>query len=304
MKVSIIIPMYNEERYISRCLESLKNQTYKDFEIILIDDWSTDNTITEAENFKDNFTLTILNQEHWWPGKARNLWANIAKWEILVFVDADMYFHDKYIENLIKPIQEWREIWTSHWTELVWNLENKIARAYWIIRWVFDDWEKTWVYRAIKKESFVKSWWYDNDRFAFEDNFIPKIWYAKFIKKAVCYHNNPESLKEIFLHEVWIWESLIAKWTFKEYLLKYKLWLVSFLLLNIFISIYSIYKWLFLLIPIIIILIIFTLIIIKTIQRTIKEKYLSHLIFVPIVMIFRWIWYWVGIIKYLLKIIF
>jgi glycosyltransferase involved in cell wall biosynthesis len=47
-KISIIIPMYNESRYIKRCLDSLKNQTYNDFEIILIDDGSKDNTIDIA----------------------------------------------------------------------------------------------------------------------------------------------------------------------------------------------------------------------------------------------------------------
>jgi glycosyltransferase involved in cell wall biosynthesis len=64
MQVSIIIPMYNEERYIARCLKSLTHQTFQDFEVILIDDGSTDNTVKIAETFKDSFSLTILHQKH------------------------------------------------------------------------------------------------------------------------------------------------------------------------------------------------------------------------------------------------
>jgi glycosyltransferase involved in cell wall biosynthesis len=58
--VSIIIPMRNESRYIARCLDSLNNQTYKDFEIILIDDGSTDNTIEIASKYD----AKILKQQH------------------------------------------------------------------------------------------------------------------------------------------------------------------------------------------------------------------------------------------------
>lgn len=60
MKASVIIPMYNEERYISRCLESLKKQTFKNFETILIDDGSTDKTVEIASKYD----VTILKQEH------------------------------------------------------------------------------------------------------------------------------------------------------------------------------------------------------------------------------------------------
>lgn len=129
-QTSIIIPMYNEERYITRCLESLTKQTYQDFEIILIDDGSTDKTIEKASTYR----VKILKQKHGGPGKARNWGAQVATGDIFVFIDADMYFDIRYLEELIKPIQEGREIGTSHGTELIGNPENKLARAWSINR--------------------------------------------------------------------------------------------------------------------------------------------------------------------------
>ena len=72
VKISVIIPMYNEERYIGRCLDSLAEQTDKDFEIILIDDGSSDKSIAIASTYKQILQLTILQQEHGGPGRARN----------------------------------------------------------------------------------------------------------------------------------------------------------------------------------------------------------------------------------------
>lgn len=64
--------MYNEERYIARCLDSLLEQTEKDFEVILIDDGSKDSSIAIAEDYKHRLDLTILQQQHGGPGRARN----------------------------------------------------------------------------------------------------------------------------------------------------------------------------------------------------------------------------------------
>lgn len=305
MIVSIVIPMYNEERYIDRCLESIKNQTFKDFEVILIDDWSTDNTIEKASNYEKDFILNILKQEHWWPGRARNLWANIAKWDILIFVDADMFFDKDYIKNLIQPIIDKKEIWTAHWTELVWNLDNKLARAWSIIRCKYDkNTPRSWVYRAILKEVFLKSWWFDSSKWYFDDD-LSKInnWlWALFVENAICYHNNPEKLKEAYNHSIWVWKWLMQSWHIKTYLKIYKNWIISFLLFSTIFIIFSLINNIFFLLPLILIWSIFILIIIKSVQRAFREKYISHLFYIPVIILTRWFWYSVWIIKYILKI--
>ena len=300
MKTSIIIPMYNESKYISRCLDSLKNQTYKDFELILIDDGSKDNTIVIAKWYDKDFNLTILQQKNSGPWTARNRWAREAKWDILIFVDADMRFDEKYIEELIKPILDAKEIWTSHWREYVANLENKIARAFSNIRVIYNKNNiRWWVYRAVLRKNFLDSWWFETSRWYADDN-LSKLWWSLIIERAIVYHNNPESLWEIFKHSIWVWTSLWKTWDIIIYLRKYKLSLMLFFVVLIILLFVFLKQWIIYLLPIGIILLSILFLIFKAIQRTFKEKYLSNIIFVPIVMITRWLGYIAWAIKYML----
>jgi len=299
IKASVIIPMYNESRYINRCLDSLINQSCKDFEVILIDDWSTDNTINIAEEYKKKFILTILKQKHWWPGKARNRWAKEAKWDILIFVDADMKFDKKYIEELTKPILSGEEMWTAHGWEYVANLENKIARAFSNIRCIYNPMKtRWWIYRAILKKTFLGAWWFDTSRWYGDDN-LSKLWNALSIPSAIVYHNNPESLHEVFKHSMRVGSSLWKTWDILVYLKKYRLWIVGFLIILIILSYFLLKQWIFYLLPIGIVWLIVLFIIIKTTQRTLTEKYLSDIIFIPIVMVTRWLGYISGALKYI-----
>ena len=75
--ISIVIPVFNEERYIGKCLNSLENQNFKDFEVIVVDDGSTDRS---AEIVK-RYSVRLLRQRHKGPGAARNLGANESLWD-------------------------------------------------------------------------------------------------------------------------------------------------------------------------------------------------------------------------------
>lgn len=90
--VSVIIPYYNSEGTIIRALESVINQTYKDFEIILVDDGSTDNSYKKVEEFINNhkdFKIKNLHQENLGPSKARNLGVKFAQGEYIALLDSD-----------------------------------------------------------------------------------------------------------------------------------------------------------------------------------------------------------------------
>ncbi len=107
IKVSIIMPVYNSEKYLSMALESLLNQTLKDIEIICIDDGSTDNSMQILEDFqkKDN-RIIILSQNHLYAGVARNYGMSVASGKYLSFLDADDYFVPQMLEKAYVNAEE------------------------------------------------------------------------------------------------------------------------------------------------------------------------------------------------------
>ncbi len=88
-KVSIIVPVYNTKDYILRCVDSLINQTYKDIEIILVNDGSLDNSIELVNEKYDDDRIIIVNQENMGSGQARNNGIKKATGDYLFFVDSD-----------------------------------------------------------------------------------------------------------------------------------------------------------------------------------------------------------------------
>lgn len=295
--ISIIIPMYNESRYVWRCLDSLLLQTYKDFELIMIDDGSIDNTIQIVETYNNKFqSLKILKQNHGWPWKARNRWASLANGKILVFVDADMMFDKHYLEKLVQPIIDQKEIGTAHGWEYVANKNNPIARAFSLIRLSYNSKNpRSWVFRAISKEIFLKSGWFDTSKGYSDDDLTKKVWLSLSIPWAIAYHNNPEWFWEIVKHSQRVGASLLKSWEIQNYISKYKLWVLVFILWCL-----ALFYWFGFLNGLLGgTLLLCSLIIIKWIQRTIQEQYLSHLLYVPIVMFCRWYGYIKGWLSYL-----
>lgn len=99
MKVSIIIPAYNIENYIGRCIESCINQTVHEIEIIVINDGSTDNTLKQINKFKDD-RIIIIDQKNAGSMEARKSGLKIAEGEYILFVDGDDYISLNTVEVL------------------------------------------------------------------------------------------------------------------------------------------------------------------------------------------------------------
>lgn len=100
MKISIIIPTYNSEKYILRCLDSIKRQKAKSFEIIIVNDGSTDNTLKLIDSYNiDN--KKIITIENHGQGYARNLALTKATGDYILFLDSDDILLDRALEVLV-----------------------------------------------------------------------------------------------------------------------------------------------------------------------------------------------------------
>jgi glycosyltransferase involved in cell wall biosynthesis len=101
--ISVIIPAYNSEKTLGKCLSSLQEQTRKPDEIIVVDDGSADKTIDVVKSFKN---VSLLAQAHKGPAAARNLGANKAKGKILLFTDADCVPGKTWVAEMAGPFED------------------------------------------------------------------------------------------------------------------------------------------------------------------------------------------------------
>lgn len=102
VKFSIIIPVYNVENYIDRCLKSVSEQTYKDYEVIIINDGSTDKSIDIAKKYP----YKIISQKNQGLSAARNRGVTEAKGEYLLFLDSDDYWEKDLLKELAKNLKD------------------------------------------------------------------------------------------------------------------------------------------------------------------------------------------------------
>ena len=108
-KISIIVPIYNSERYLDKCINSILNQTYKNLEIILIDDGSTDKSKMICEKYKKKDSRIIfISKKNTGVSDTRNIGLNIASGKYIGFVDSDDFIKLDMFEILIYNINKYR----------------------------------------------------------------------------------------------------------------------------------------------------------------------------------------------------
>jgi len=220
--VSVIIPTYNSSKTIGSCLQSIKNQNYKNIEIIVIDNNSVDNT----KQISEKYTNKVFNK---WPERTaqKNYWIEKSNWEYLLLIDWDMSIDKELIWDCVDRIQS----------------EKKWA---WVCIPVVDIWKSFWVKviafersfykntnieaaRFLRKDLVKKVWWYKNIIF-YEEFIVPQeiaqLWYnVKLHTNYNIYHNYwdftfiwnlkkkfyywkslddyKEKIKEIWIQEIW-----------------------------------------------------------------------------------------------------
>lgn len=107
--ISVIIPVYNVEKYLSKCLDSVIRQTYKNLEIIVIDDGSTDSSAELCDKYsKTDSRIKVIHQKNGGLSFARNIGLSIAKGDYIGFVDADDWIHPDMYRHLIGIIEKYQ----------------------------------------------------------------------------------------------------------------------------------------------------------------------------------------------------
>lgn len=105
--ISIIIPCFNGYRYIDRCLASLERQTYKDFEVVVCDDCSTDDSFERLKAYFSHSSLNntlIRNSKNVGPGESRNKAIDASKGDFLMFCDCDDWYEDNALEIMVNEL--------------------------------------------------------------------------------------------------------------------------------------------------------------------------------------------------------
>jgi len=105
VKITIVVPVYNAEETIKRCLDSILNQTFTEFLVVIVNDGSTDKTKDILNDYNDK-RIIIINQENEGAGFARNKALEIIKTKYVTFIDADDYVDKDYLKQLYENIKK------------------------------------------------------------------------------------------------------------------------------------------------------------------------------------------------------
>jgi glycosyltransferase involved in cell wall biosynthesis len=158
--LSVVVPAFNEEKFLPKCLESLRNQDFKDFEIIVVDNNSTDKTAEIAKKFG----VILVSEENQGVAFARNKGAKVAKGEILVFTDADTILPKDWLSRISKEFKEDEDLIAFGGSCEFYSgpISAKIASRFLLPIFLFLDkffsggWNLMGCNMAIKREAFLK----------------------------------------------------------------------------------------------------------------------------------------------------
>ncbi len=101
--ISVIIPVFNVEPYLSRCLDSIINQTYRNYEVVMVDDGSTDESGRICDKYAiENSFMKVMHKENEGLSEARNNGIEVANGDYITFIDGDDYVEESYIETLVR----------------------------------------------------------------------------------------------------------------------------------------------------------------------------------------------------------
>lgn len=169
--ISIIVPVYNCEKYISKLVDSINNQTYQNFELFLIDDGSTDNTSLVLQKLKSsNERIKVIFKKNSGVSDTRNYGLKIANGKYIIFLDADDYVEKNYLEDMMNIMNKYKP-------ELI--IQGYYSETDTLKNYKLDTIsmkEKYYNNKASIKEDLVEMW----DR-----HLLYNIWNKVYVKKII-----------------------------------------------------------------------------------------------------------------------
>lgn len=177
--ISIIVPIYNSEKYLPECIKSILNQTYKNIEIILINDGSTDNSLKICKNYsKIDNRIKKLDKLNSGVAESRNKGIQIASGQFIMFVDSDDFLETTIIEKLYNSIKlNNSDLAICKINDYV--NDNKIKR--------YENNLNSIVFTKKSKSDFIKNYFAKNEA---DSNNIMGVCFRMLIKKDILTNNN------------------------------------------------------------------------------------------------------------------
>ncbi len=211
-KISIVLPVYNAEKTIDRCIYSIISQSYKQFELIIINDASDDNSLEIINKYlnKDNRIVLINNNKNYGVSKSRNLGIKEATGEFITFIDSDDYYESNAIEKMYKLMVE-NDVDAVRFSFNILKEDKKIEKKYnkkYDGNILKDDKIKifeldlinnrlqAYLWLLITKTNIVKKIKFDENIGMMEDT----LWYLNFIKKIKNIYFSNEILYNYFVN--------------------------------------------------------------------------------------------------------
>lgn len=208
--ISVIIPIYNVEKYLNQCIQSVVNQTYRNLEIILVDDGSPDNcpAICDAWAAKDS-RIKVVHKENGGSGQARNVALDIAEGQYVGFVDSDDYIAPHMYEHLLHFMTENVDIVECNYKEtsddyMLFDEENNWIHQEYTARDALSYHINDTLFRQIIWNKLYRNQTIDNIRFPVGNRIDDEFWTYRVIANArklvhtscnmYAYRQQPESV--------------------------------------------------------------------------------------------------------------
>ena len=211
-KVSVVMPNYNWWKYIAEAIESILNQTFTDFEFIIIDDGSTDNSWEIIQEYakKDDRIIAIKNEKNLKICKTLNKWIKLAKWEYIARMDSDDVAKNNWLEKIYNKIildenlgvvwtnfeiidENWEKKWEKRFPETNEECKNAI--------WFRNPFAHNTV--IFRKQCFEEFWGY-NEEFLYAEDL--ELW-IRFWQKYYFYNIQEYLVK----YRIFWWNSILKK---------------------------------------------------------------------------------------------